>query len=201
MLQLRSFNFYYLSLHYSYIIQMNLYFLRHASAGVSRPNPVIDARRPLDRDGKQFCLQLAHVLNGMKMQFDLIISSPLKRSLQTASLIGTETAYERSVQISPALSPSGTLADFRAMLDSLPPLENVLIVGHNPNLTIFLGALISGRNDGTGKVAGIRLRKGALARVDVERHPPTLMWLLDPRIVRVLYLSSTKSSRRNTAKK
>jgi phosphohistidine phosphatase len=38
---------------------MNLYFLRHASAGVRRPNPLVDAKRPLDRDGKQFCLQLA----------------------------------------------------------------------------------------------------------------------------------------------
>jgi phosphohistidine phosphatase len=179
---------------------MNLYFLRHASAGVSRSNPVVDAKRPLDKDGKQFCLQLAHVLNGMKLQFDLIISSPLKRSLQTASLIGTETAYERSVQISTALSPSGTLTAFRALLAELPQADNVLIVGHNPNLTTFLGASISG-GAASGRVAGIRLRKGALARVDMERRPPTLMWLLDPRIVRVLYLSSTKSSRRKTSKK
>jgi phosphohistidine phosphatase len=146
------------------------------------------------------------VLNGMKMQFDLIISSPLKRSLQTASLIGTETAYERPVQIAEALSPAGTLASFRALLDTLPSADNVLVVGHNPNLTTFLGALISGR-DGEGRgpqsarVAGIRLRKGALARVDLERRPPTLMWLLDPRIVRTLYLSSTRSSRRKTSKK
>jgi phosphohistidine phosphatase len=178
---------------------MNLYFLRHASAGVRRPNPVIDAKRPLDRDGKQFCLQLAHVLNGMKLQFDLIVSSPMKRCMQTASLVGTETAYERSVQIEPSLAPGGNLAAFRAMLDSLPPVENVLIVGHNPTLTTFLGATISGAVG--GRIAGIRLRKGALARVDTERRPPTLMWLLDPRIVRALYLSSTKSSRRKTSKK
>jgi phosphohistidine phosphatase len=177
---------------------MNLYFLRHASAGVRRPNPTLDFKRPLDRDGKQFCLQLAHVMNSMKMQFDLIVSSPLKRCLQTATLIGTETGYERSVQKEDSLAPAGSLAAFRQMIDSLPPVENVLVVGHNPNLTTFLGAVISGA---PGRVAGIRLRKGALARVDLERRPATLMWLLDPRIVRNLYLSSTRSSRRKTSKK
>jgi phosphohistidine phosphatase len=186
---------------------MNLYFLRHASAGVRRPNPVVDAKRPLDKEGKRFTLQLAHVLNVMNLQFDLIVSSPLKRSLQTASLVGIETAYERPVQRADALAPTGSLAAFRALLADLPQVENVLIVGHNPNLTTFLGALISGRGDVAGRsdavnrVAGIRLRKGALARVDTERKPPTLMWLLDPRIVRALYISSTKSSRRKTSKK
>ena len=56
---------------------MNLYILRHASAGVKRANPILDHKRPLDKDGKRHCLQLAHVLNTMKLQFDLIVSSPL----------------------------------------------------------------------------------------------------------------------------
>ena len=67
---------------------MNLFVLRHASAGTRRTNPVVDVKRPLDKDGKRHSLQLAYVLNGLNVNFDLIVSSPLKRSLQTAQLIG-----------------------------------------------------------------------------------------------------------------
>jgi phosphohistidine phosphatase len=35
---------------------MNLYILRHASAGTSRENPLLDVKRPLDKEGKQQCL-------------------------------------------------------------------------------------------------------------------------------------------------
>ena len=73
---------------------MNIYILRHASAGLKRPNPLLDRKRPLDKDGKRHCLQLGLVLNAMKLQFDLIVSSPLKRCMQTASLVGTEAGYE-----------------------------------------------------------------------------------------------------------
>src|ERR1017187_7800382 len=113
---------------------MNLYILRHASAGIKRVNPILDRKRPLDKEGKRQCLQLAHVLNAMKLQFDVIISSPLKRSLQTASFVGTEMGYEQKILSSPALAPEGTLADFQKLLREYGDFENVLVVGHNPNL-------------------------------------------------------------------
>ena len=47
----------------------------------------------------------------------------------------------------------------------------------------------------------IRLRKGSLARVSMNRGPATLQWLLEPRMVRSLYANSTKSSRRKTSRK
>jgi phosphohistidine phosphatase len=50
-------------------------------------------------------------------------------------------------------------------------------------------------------VPQIRLRKGSLARVSITRRPGTLTWLLDPRTVRALYPTSTKSSRRKTSRK
>ena len=86
---------------------MNLYILRHASAGVRRLDPVIDAKRPLDKEGKEQCLLVARYLNALRLQFDVIVSSPLKRALQTASLVGTELAYDSKIHISEALSPSG----------------------------------------------------------------------------------------------
>ena len=211
---------------------MNLYLLRHASAGLRRTNPTLDAKRSLDKEGKQQCMQLAAVLSTLKLQFDLVVSSPLKRSLQSAALVGTETGYEAKILVSPALAPNGTFADFQKLIAQCAKLDNVLFVGHNPNLTSFLGKLIVGETKavekntlasgivsenghhaagaaasrpGAGRAAGasatIRLRKGSLARVNCESHPPSLQWLLEPRVVRALYANSVKSSRRKTSRK
>src|ERR1700753_3883773 len=95
---------------------MNLYILRHASAGTRRINPLIYLKRPLDKDGKRHCLHLAYVLNAMQLNFDLIVSSPLKRSLQTAQLVGTEMGYESKILISNALAPTADFQQFQRLL-------------------------------------------------------------------------------------
>jgi phosphohistidine phosphatase len=178
---------------------MNLYILRHASAGVRRINPILDKKRPLDKEGKRQCLQLAHVLNAMKLQFDLIVSSPLKRSMQTASMVGTETGYEARIIPSLALAPDATFAQFQKLLQDCAKLDNLLVVGHNPNINSFLGSLLVPASAAAG--ASVRLRKGTLARVSLVRGPATLQWMLDPRIVRALYATSTTKSLRKTSRK
>ena len=175
---------------------MNLYILRHASAGVRRADPVIDVKRPLDKEGKEQCLLIGRYLNALRVQFDLVISSPLKRALQTASLVGTEVAYDSKIQISDVLSPSGTVAGFQALVTTLSAYENVLVVGHNPNLPEFLGALVC-----APRPASMRMRKGAIARVDCTRRPGQLVSLLDARMLRQIYASAAKSSRRKTSRK
>ena len=182
---------------------MNLFILRHASAGTRRTNPAVDVKRPLDKDGKRHCLHLAHVLNALTVNFDLIVSSPLKRSLQTAQLVGTETGYETPILISNALAPSATWTQFQRLLHECSAYENVMVVGHNPNITSFIMQLVCGTHntDGGRQHTRIRLRKGSIARLNMQRGPATLLWLLDPRIVKTLYASSTKSSRRKISRK
>jgi phosphohistidine phosphatase len=178
---------------------MNLFVLRHASAGTSRANPLIDRMRPLDKEGKRHCLQLATILNAQKTTFDLVISSPLKRSLQTAQLVATETGYEARIVISEALAPTAVFQDFQRLLQSITGKENILVVGHNPNLVGFLASLLV--PSGTTALPRIRLRKGSIAHVTFTRGPAMLQNLIDPRIVRAAYTTSTKRPRRKTSKK
>lgn len=186
---------------------MNLYILRHASAGTRRANPVIDVKRPLDKEGKQQCILVGSYLNALKVHFDLIVSSPLKRALQTASLVGTETGYDAKILVSEALSPSATVSAFEKLVASLASYENVLVVGHNPNIAVFLGAIIGANGVSemgiTGQAARprIRLRKAAIARVDCTKRPGILHWLVDPRILRGVYGKAPKSSRRKAPRK
>jgi len=175
---------------------MILYLMRHADAGAIRENPVLDARRGLVKEGKEQCMLMARTLASLKVQIDVITSSPLKRALQSAQFVGTELGYEAKVEISPALAPNGTFAQFQALMAKYADREGVLAVGHNPNLFQFLGRMITG-NGG----ASIRMRKCSIARVDMDRHPPRLQWLIDPRVARLIYASVTKSSRPKTSRK
>jgi len=174
---------------------MNLYILRHASAGTRRANPLVDKKRPLDKEGKQQCLLVGGFLNGLNVQFDRVVSSPLKRALQSASLVGTETGYDGKIDVTEALAPEATVQKFQELVRSMEKYDNVLVVGHNPNLATFLGSLIA-----PGRTS-IRMRKGAVARVDCTRLPGTLHWLVDPKILRGRYSKATKRSRRKTSRK
>ena len=175
---------------------MNLYILRHASAGTRRANPKIDVKRPIDKEGKQQCLLVGGYLSALNVQFDRVVSSPLKRALQTASLVSNETGYDSKIEISEALSPEASVAKFQELVRALEKYDNVLVVGHNPNLAVFMGSLIA-----PGGRTSIRLRKGAVARIDCARLPGTLHWLVDPRILRGIYSKATKRSRPKTSRK
>lgn len=175
---------------------MNLYLMRHANAGLRKPNPTLDLKRGLVKEGKEQCIQMARLLSALKVQIDAVISSPLKRALQTAQLVSTELGYEAKIEVNPALAPDGTFAAFQDLLTTHSASDGILVVGHNPNLNQFLGKLVTG-NGG----ASLRLRKGAIARIDMSRHPAQLQWLMDPRMARNIYASVGKSSRPKTSRK
>jgi phosphohistidine phosphatase len=175
---------------------MILYLMRHANAGTIRENPILDLKRGLVKEGKEQCMLMARVLGALKAPIDTIVSSSLKRAMQTAQLVGTELGFEGKVEISPGLGLNASFADFQNMMAKYADRDGVLVVGHNPNMFQFLGRLVSG-NGG----AAVRMRKGSIARVDMERHPPRLQWLLDPRTARAIYASATKSSRPKTSRK
>ncbi len=177
---------------------MNLYILRHASAGTRRANPVIDLKRPLDKEGKGQCMLIGSYLNALKVHFDLVASSPLKRALQTASLVGTEVGFDGGIKVTPALAPEANVAAFHTFINELQGYENVLLVGHNPNLPFFLASLLM--NGSAPGRSAIRLRKGAIARIDLTRRPGMLHWLVDPRILRGVYGNATKTVRRRALK-
>jgi len=175
---------------------MILYLMRHANAGIRRGNPVLDEKRALIKEGKEQCILMARVLGALNAQVDVIVSSPLKRSLQTAQFVGTELGYDAKVEASPALGPDADYADFQELLAGYAGREGVLAVGHNPNLFQFLGRMITA-NGG----AAIRMRKGSVARIDFDSHPPRLHWLIDPRSARAIYQSVTGSSSPKTSRK
>jgi phosphohistidine phosphatase len=176
---------------------MILYFLRHASAGEHFVNPKKDEKRALDKEGIEQCGYVGRALAVLDAQVDVIVSSPLKRCTQTAFLIGNELGFEGKLQLDPGLRPEAGLADFRKLLEKYARQEAIMVVGHNPNLSQFLGSVISD----SGCEASLELKKGAVAKVELRRTSGTLQWCLTPKIVRALYDTAVESSRPKTSRK
>lgn len=176
---------------------MVIYFLRHASAGKRMVSASKDDRRPLDEEGILQARYVGRMLANLDVQVEQIVSSPLKRALQTASLVANELAFETAVQIDDALRPEADMAQFQAMLSRFRQYESVMAVGHNPNLTEFLSKTISSGAAATH----IDFKKGAVAKVEVSGRSGTLHWLVTPKIARSLQASRKLSSRPKTSRK
>jgi phosphohistidine phosphatase len=176
---------------------MIIYFLRHANAGEKRADPVKDEKRPLDKDGVVQCRYVGALLSALDVQVDQIITSPLKRAMQTASLVGNDIDFATKLQVSDSLRPSATFEQFRQLIHACAKYEAIMVVGHNPSLTEFVSQIVT--NGGSKK--SIELKKGGIARVDYSPKRSVLNWMVTPKLARALYGSAHSKSLPKTLRK
>lgn len=175
---------------------MIIYIVRHASAGEHLNNPKKDEKRPLDADGIEQCGFVGRALAAINAQPDVIISSPLKRATQTASLMGNELGYEGKLLLDPALRPEASFAEFRRLVDRHSKHEAIMVVGHNPSITEFLARIISK----SGSEALVDFKKGAVARVETSRHSATLNWFFSPKLAREIQAAAAAAAEKSRPK-
>ncbi|HSA91451.1 MAG TPA: phosphohistidine phosphatase SixA [Terriglobales bacterium] len=170
---------------------MIVYFVRHASAGQRKNDPVKDEKRALDDSGVEQCSLVGRSLAAMDAHVDAVVSSPLKRASQTASLVANELGHEGRLILDDALRPEATFAQFRELLGRHERAEAIMVVGHNPNLSEFLGRLLGGAS----AESAFDLKKGAVAKVEADRRGALLHWVLTPKLARAVQESLASASR------
>jgi phosphohistidine phosphatase len=175
---------------------MEVYFLRHASAGQRKSNTKQDEKRPLDKEGIEQAKLMGQVLAAMGVDLDVIVSSPLERAIQTASLAAEQIGFKQPIVRHDALRPEASFEQFEALLRTLAGNNAVMVVGHNPTESEFLSLLVSGSQSENG----IELKKGAIAKVEIKQKMRSLHWLASPKMVRAIQSTST-SSRPKTSRK
>ena len=176
---------------------MDVYFLRHANAGESLPDPKEDEKRPLDQLGIEQSQRMGRVLAALGVKLDAILSSPLVRAKQTAALAATELDYTKSILLEKALRPDAEFEDFEQILRRHSKTEAIMVVGHNPNLSEFLSLLVSDEETANA----IDLKKGALALVEWKPRRSRLHWILPLRLVQAVEETSATRSRPKTSRK
>ena len=151
-----------------------LLLLRHAHAGDPTTWTKSDDIRPLSKKGRDQAARMAAFLLTADVRPDVIVASPRARAVQTAEPVADALGLE--VRIDARLADPFGVAEAEAMLVDLGDPERPMLVGHDPDFSTLLGYLID--------AAGIGMRKGALATVDLPTKlgdgDATLRWLLPP---------------------
>jgi phosphohistidine phosphatase len=177
---------------------MELYFLRHASAGQSLSDPKKDEKRPLDKEGVEQSIQMGRLLSALGIEFDAIVTSPLTRAAQTATLAARQLGQEDRIVQDDALRPDASYDDFQELLRKNSRKKSVMVVGHNPSFSEFLSLLVS---DNASENT-VELKKGGLAKLDVKQQRGTLRWYITPKLLAaVTQTTSASNSRPKTSRK
>ena len=176
---------------------MDIYFLRHASAGHYSPGSD-DDKRPIDKTGEQQSHDVGRALAGLDLKLDAIISSPLTRAMQTAAIAVAELGHKDKIVTDEALRPEATYEQFENLLARYAKKKAIMLVGHNPSMTEFLIRMLAGGDS----LEFIDFKKGAVAKIErVDRQPAALKWCLTPKVVRAIQQASASSSRPKTVSK
>jgi phosphohistidine phosphatase len=141
-----------------------------------------DAERPLTPKGLRRTRAAAAGLRAMGIAPAAVLTSPLRRALETAEIAAEALGCE-TIRTQAALS-GGTRT--RDVFDLWAALEAdcVLTVGHAPQLDLLLASCL-----GAGAPALAPLKKAAAACVELDIVAPSggqLAWLLAPRALRKL---------------
>jgi phosphohistidine phosphatase len=138
---------------------MELYLLRHGQALSETENP----EQPLSKTGVAQIQTTAAAMKQMGMVLDLIVSSPKKRSHQTAALIAEWVNYPYSDIIETAtVTPTAAAAEALSFLRRYQQSKAVLIAGHLPSLANIAALLL-----GCAGPLPMHFENGSLCRIDL----------------------------------
>jgi phosphohistidine phosphatase len=157
-------------------VSLKLYFLRHGEAGSQEDWRGDDSERPLTAAGKQRMKREAAGIRRLKLPLDIIISSPLLRARQTAEIVAKAHGPAARLATDGRLEPGFGPKHLGALVAEHRDAEGMMLVGHEPDFSQTISRVTGGGR--------LRLKKGALACVEVEDHGPvkgTLVWLIPPK--------------------
>ena len=142
-----------------------------------------DEERPLTEQGRRKTEKVAKQLLTLGLQFDLILTSPLTRSRQTAEILQTAGLSEH-LEEAIFLAPDGNMNGWLDWLERWQhPRSQLALVGHEPDLGQWASTLVWGQARD-----GIVLRKAGvigltLPDVGTPVGRSQMFWLTPPKFL------------------
>ncbi len=157
---------------------MKLYFLRHGLAKDRQDWKRDDSERPLTEEGQERMQRTAATIAGLELALDAILTSPLMRAHQTASIVAAALHAKDRLIVDNRLGAEFGIDRLAEILRDHPDSGSLMLVGHEPGMSETISAIIGG-----GRIV---CKKGGLACVKLD-HPSSLrgelLWLLPPRLL------------------
>jgi phosphohistidine phosphatase len=164
-------------------LSMHLYLLRHGVAEEARPG-LIDADRALTSDGRKKLRQVLRAVAEARVKPSLMLSSHLKRAVQTAEIAKEVLAYDGEIVKMKSLAPAAAAEQVWEEIRIHKSEPALMLVGHNP-LFDYLAAFLLGAQN-----LKVDFKKGAIMRIDLEAFGP------QPRGILCWYLTAKLSASR-----
>lgn len=166
---------------------MNLIIVRHALAEdreeFAKKN-LEDSLRPLTAKGRKKMIKMMEWVSPLLGEVDMIVTSPYLRAVETAQLLQSYWKKLDIKEVAELVPHSPPVAFMKWLKAHAKDKKNVLMVGHDPHLSLFLSYLLAGKNE-----SFIELKKSGIALVeigsfaDIETSSARLLWLAQPRMV------------------
>ena len=160
-----------------------LYLIRHGvteERGDAWPD---DAKRPLTESGISRLRKSMRGLAHAGVSFDVILTSPLVRTRQTAEVVAAEVSPRPPIVAVDSLATNGSYQAVLADLEKQARRTKIALVGHEPGIGELAARLAGSRH-------AFEFKKGAVCRIDIDtlpvQGPGTLIWFITPRLMRAL---------------
>ena len=135
---------------------MDVILIRHAEAGDRDPARYPDDDlRAVTPGGERKMSAAARAMKAMGIRFDHLVTSPLARAMQTATILRDAYGLKEPAQIHEMLAHGCTPPGGVQLLSKYPADACIALVGHEPALSAVAAAMISPSGD-----ARIALKKG-----------------------------------------
>ena len=150
-----------------------------------------DVDRPLTEEGNRRVRQVAAGLRRLAVRPTVIYASPARRAVETAQLLHDLLARPSLMEFRDELLPEATPTDLLRLLKSCSSESCVICVGHEPQLGMAAGVLLSGRAS-----ASFLLKKAGACPIElsipVKPGQGLLRWWLTPGQLRAMGRLKTK---------
>lgn len=158
---------------------MEIYLLRHGIAEDARPGQP-DSERELTAEGREKLRRVLKRARSADVAPSLILSSPLRRAVQTAGVAAEALDYKGKVvetqALIPDVPPQEAWEELRARHDE----SAVLLAGHEPLMSTLAAFLLG------SSALQVDVKKAALLRIDCDRfgREPrgVLKWMITPAV-------------------
>jgi phosphohistidine phosphatase len=165
---------------------MQVLLVRHAKAENRDPNTwPDDDLRPLTAEGRAEQRAAARAMKKMGVKFDFLVTSPLLRATETADILASTYRWPEPPQVAQELGHGYAVDAVLKLLAKFPPDASVALVGHEPDFSHLVGALISR----SGEV-NIAVKKSGVVGIEfkgqAESGKGTLLFHLKPGHLRKL---------------
>src|SRR5262249_18697267 len=167
---------------------MELYIIRHAVAEpLGKRNEFSDEKRMLTDEGRERMRVAARGLRKQGGELDLLLTSPLIRAAETAEIVAAALEVgKKQIRQTTNLPPGAAAGELLAEIRTLPGVESLALIGHEPDLSSLISRII--QTDVSA--LSIQLKKGSVCCINITETVPALrgelMWLLTPRQLRLL---------------